>query len=110
MRKGTQMSEKMINIEGKEVSESTVVEALKKYIDFKTTSNVPIISFVDCDESKDRVKINLTPGMLEKIRNDLDVKQITININGCVLSNEYNYKMPYYYTNEQPIFGEIKNG
>jgi hypothetical protein len=102
------MSEKMINIKGKEVSESTIVEALKKHINFKTT--VPIISFVDFDNKKDRVVINLTSAMLRRIRNEVNAKQIVINVRGGVGVISNNYDLDDLYSNQEPIFGEIENG
>lgn len=98
--------EKMIKVKNVEVSESTIVEALKKHVDFKT--NVPIISFADFDESKDRVVINLSPEMLEKVKSGY--KQLIIDVDGDVPGWNDNYVLSDYYKNQQLVFGGVENG
>ena len=96
----------MITIKGKQVSEEIVELALKEY--FKThKTKVPIISFAQYNELRDRVVINLTPKMIERIK-DGD-QQITIASTGGVAdSKRENYNLQSCYSNQEPIFGKIE--
>lgn len=98
----------MINIKGRQVSEETIEVALQEY--FKTHPQtkkiVPIISFAQCDKPRDRLVINLTPRMINRIKQGCI--QIIICDDGSLGGAENTYSLHFPYSNQEPIFGKIE--
>lgn len=102
------MSNKMITIKGKEVSEDTIVEALKKHIRFEEIKTYPIIATCQLYDNNDRLVINITQSMRSVIECCKNVKQIVIDKNGTVCNSRNTYELDIMYKNMISRFGQIK--
>jgi hypothetical protein len=103
------MSEKMVEIKGKQVSESTIVEALKKHYNFEKKRTAPLISLVTYENADDRVVIRLSEEMVRHIQK-FDAELLVVDEKGCVGASDIDvfsnlYNLGYIYV--KPIFGEI---
>ena len=105
------MSDRMIDIEGRQFSESTVKEALEMYCEFVEKKSAPIITFAEvkgCPEDK-RVIIRPSDDAIQKIKDGF--KTVVLDANGDITNYSYYRFTPLNfdrdYINLQPIFGEI---
>lgn len=57
---------KMINIRGKEISEDTIAEAVKKYCNFEN-EEIPPIRVGTFGKTTDRIFLRITSSLLEKL-------------------------------------------
>ena len=97
-----------MKIRGREVSEETIVEALKAHIGFEEPKEYPTVAKATCD-GEPRLIINLTESMLSRIRSSKYIKQIVIHEKGCVFNSRTDYSIESKYHDIEPIFGTIKD-
>jgi len=98
------MSEKIIEIKGQKISESTIVEALKKHCNFQEKKK-PIIELVQWSEPNDRLAIRLPNEAIKRIKEGHNI--VILTSDGCVVNSGFNFVYADYYDNLHPIFGEI---
>ena len=100
-----------MKIRGREVSEETIVEALKAHVGFEEPKEepkeYPIVAKAIC-AGEPRLIINLTESMINQINSKWYTKQIVINEKGYVFNSKTDYSIGSEYHDIEPIFGTIK--
>lgn len=102
------MSDKMIEIKGKKVSEETIVEALKEHLEFQEEVTAPIISFgidKESGEHRDVAIIRLTDDMLASM--DLGGGVIVIDTDGAAVEDDTDLFYKFEEFSPKPVFGTL---
>ncbi len=102
------MSEKMIEIKGKKVSEETIAAALKEYHDFEEKEvTAPIISVAALPDGEEVAIIRLSDDMFEYIAEDVE-HVLVIDGDGEVLVSEYDQFYEFKnHINCEHVFGTL---